>query len=490
MSLNIISNFAANAAHRNLATTEAQTTASLTKLSSGSRVVSAKDDAASLAIGSRLNAEVQALKQASVNAGQAVSMLQIADGAMARVNDILVRMKTLSVQAGSGQLSSTERSILDSEFQALTSEIDRIAQDTEFNGQTLVNGSTSTTTVLNGQAAGDRIFEAADGFAGIALDSDVGDAAISVSFNATDNVLTLTNLTTGVSEGVNIGGTAIALNEEQSVRFNQIGATITLHSAFDKTTDIAPTGAVTEANDGGTGSIDTATITLLNADVADAVETLSSLSASIDATTANSAGVSLGAFTANAVDLSTVGTKNLTLSDGTSDIEISFVVTEGYTDGADLTVDVDDLGTLVFGNTAASSTTDFSFKLGTGTSAQDNLDVSVSAVSVAALGLTGTSISGSDGSNADTASAAVSTAIDTLNTSRAGVGASQNRIDFASANLSTAIENAESARSALLDLDVANEISVFTSKQVLLQAGVSMLAQANQLPQNLLRLFN
>ena len=144
----------------------------------------------------------------------------------------------------------------------------------------------------------------------------------------------------------------------------------------------------------------------------------------------------------------------------------------------------------MFGNTAASSTTDFSFKLGTGTSAQDNLDVSVSAVSVAALGLTGTSISGSDGSNADTASAAVSTAIDTLNTSRAGVGASQNRIDFASANLSTAIENAESARSALLDLDVANEISVFTSKQVLLQAGVSMLAQANQLPQNLLRLFN
>ena len=76
MALNIISNFAANVATRNLARTDAQVTASLSKLSSGSRVVSAKDDAASLAIGSRLRAEVAGLKQASVNAGQASSLLQ------------------------------------------------------------------------------------------------------------------------------------------------------------------------------------------------------------------------------------------------------------------------------------------------------------------------------------------------------------------------------------------------------------------------------
>src|SRR3546814_365046 len=94
-----------------------------------------------LAIGSRLNAEVAALKQASVNAGQAVSMLQIADGAMSKVQDILVRMKTLAVQAGSGQLSGTERGMLDTEYQSLVSEIDRISSDTEFNGNQLVNGS-------------------------------------------------------------------------------------------------------------------------------------------------------------------------------------------------------------------------------------------------------------------------------------------------------------------------------------------------------------
>ncbi len=83
----------------------------------------------------------------------------------------------------------------------------------------------------------------------------------------------------------------------------------------------------------------------------------------------------------------------------------------------------------------------------------------------------------------------MSDAIDTLNQNRSDIGAAQNRLTFASNNLATAIENAEAARSTLLDLDVAQEISTFTSKQILVQAGVAMLAQANQLPQNLLRLF-
>ena len=146
MALNIISNFAANVAHRNLTASDAEATSSVAKLSAGKRVLAAKDDAASLAIGSRLSAEVAGLKQAGVNAGQASSMLQIADGAMDKVNDILTRMKTLSVQSGSGQLSDTERGMLDTEFQSLKSEIDRIAEDTEFNGTQLVAGEIAVTT--------------------------------------------------------------------------------------------------------------------------------------------------------------------------------------------------------------------------------------------------------------------------------------------------------------------------------------------------------
>ena len=126
--------------------------------------------------------------------------------------------------------------------------------------------------------------------------------------------------------------------------------------------------------------------------------------------------------------------------------------------------------------------------MGTGTSTTaDDISVTVSSISAANLGVSSTDLTSQ--SNADTASAAITTAINNVQTYRAEVGANQNRLEFASANIATAVENTEAARSALLDLDVAQEMANFTSKQILVQAGVSMLAQANQLPQNLLRLF-
>ena len=135
-----------------------------------------------------------------------------------------------------------------------------------------------------------------------------------------------------------------------------------------------------------------------------------------------------------------------------------------------------------------SNTTSFTFKVGTGTvAAEDDITISVGSVSLTALGLSTSSVDTS--TNADSASDAISTAVDTLSTARATIGASQNRLDFASANIAITLENTESARSNLMDLDIAGEMSTFVSKQILLQAGVSMLAQANQLPQNLLRLF-
>ena len=91
--------------------------------------------------------------------------------------------------------------------------------------------------------------------------------------------------------------------------------------------------------------------------------------------------------------------------------------------------------------------------------------------------------------SADLASVAVSNAIDNLQTYRATIGANQNRLQFAAANIATATENTEAARSQLLDLDVASEMSYFVSNQILIQAGVSMLAQANQMPNNLIKLF-
>ena len=139
------------------------------------------------------------------------------------------------------------------------------------------------------------------------------------------------------------------------------------------------------------------------------------------------------------------------------------------------------------GTVQGTGATSFTFKVGTGSvAAEDDLTFSIGSL-VAISDSLATNISTS--TNADTASAEVSTAINSLNTNRSSVGANQSRLDFAGANIATARENAEAARSKLLDLDVAAEMTQFTSSQVLMQAGVSMLAQANQLPQNLLRLF-
>lgn len=485
MPLNVISNYAANVAHRNLVKNDAAETNSLAKLSAGTRVVSARDDAASLAIGSRLNAEVQALQQASVNAGQAISMLQVADGAMARVSDILVRMKVLSVQASSGQLSNTERGMLNTEYQQLLSEIDRIAKVTTFNGNQLVNGASATSTILNGQTNANNLIQAADGFANIQFDPTVGNAAISVSYDSATNVLTLTNLTTGTSQGVNINSTAIGTGQTQPVRFDNLGISVTLNSAFDKAANIKPTGTAT-INNGG--SIDTTTIAVTGADAAAAVEALASKAISFDLTAAATAKASLGAFTANNIALNSVGTKNITLSDGTDTIDVKFTVTGVFSNGATLTVNADQLGSLAFGNSSLSSTTSFSFKVGTGTTVGvDTLTISINAIDGGSLSLANSDILTS--TNADGSQALVTAAIDRLNNARANVGAAQNRLDFAAANLSTAVENGEAARSNLLDLDVAQEMTTLTSRQILVQSGMAMLAQANQMPKDLLRLF-
>lgn len=154
MTLSILYNQGAATAHRQLDLTDKAATTSITRLSAGTRVVSARDDAASLAIGSRLNADVVAMRQAGVNAIQGTSLAQVADGATARIGDLLVRMKSLTIQAGSGQLTGTERAMLNTEFQLSKSEIDRIANDTQFNGADLLNNAGYVFTVRSLPANG------------------------------------------------------------------------------------------------------------------------------------------------------------------------------------------------------------------------------------------------------------------------------------------------------------------------------------------------
>lgn len=386
MPLNLISNFAANVAQRNLSMSDSAATSSLAKLSSGSRVVSAKDDAASLAVGSRLLAEVSGLKQASVNAGQAISMLQIADGAMAKVNDILVRMKSLAVQAGSGQLSGTERSMLDTEYQALRSEVDRIGNDTDFAGVLLVNGAIAVTT-------------------GSATAFAVGQGVQDITF---------------------VGDHSTASNA--TITYDNTNGAFSVSVVDGSATNIF-TGSISSDTNDGTSMTTGTVVTLTNTNTTNKID----------------------------VALNTAFSVNGSKATGTLGIS---------------------------GTTTAS----FNFKVGTGVSSTaDEISISINSVDTAALGIGTTAVTTE--ADADLASVAISNSIDNLQTYRATIGAGQNRLEFAAANIATATENTEAARSQLLDLDIASEMSNFVSKQILIQAGVAMLSQANQLPGNLLRLF-
>ncbi|WP_299397411.1 flagellin [Pelagibius sp.] len=154
----VTTNTAANSALRFLNFNSMQSGSSVSKLASGSRIVKASDDAAGLAVGTRLLADVTVLRQSAVNAAQGASVLQVADGGLARIADVLQRMKALAAQSLSGVPSNTERGFIDAEFQQLREEVTAIAQTTRFNGDSLLDGSgASPQNFFVGSEAGDNI---------------------------------------------------------------------------------------------------------------------------------------------------------------------------------------------------------------------------------------------------------------------------------------------------------------------------------------------
>lgn len=237
MAITFNTNLAALGAQRNIGIASNAASSSLSKLSSGSRVPQAKDDAAGLAIGSKLKSEVTGLTQASNNAAQAISLLQIADGALSTMGDILQRMKALAVQSSSGQLDDSSRALLQQEFGGLQSEIDRVASLTNFNGTTLLAGTASVSADINNLAGGTATTGKnliGQGVNSIRFGSSFDAGAVSLAYNANGNLLTMTNLVTGQSDTVDIGTTAISAGQTQTVNFNGLGATVVLNDTFNK----------------------------------------------------------------------------------------------------------------------------------------------------------------------------------------------------------------------------------------------------------------
>lgn len=576
MALNIISNYAANVAQRYLQRSDEAATRSVAKLSAGTRVLTARDDAAAMAVGTKLRSDVNGLAIAAVNVGQAASMVQIADGALGTVSDVLVRMKTLATQSNSGQLTSTERGMMQAEFGQLKLELDRTAASTTFNGTKLIAAnSPQTAAVLDVADNTDYLFNNADN--GI-VNLDVSKAAeghvFGLNYDAESLSFTLYNLSTGQAETIGASDRTIAADEPlEKVTFSKLGVSFEIDDNFDKTADLDYVNAgsnpelpnnglfrpinyiadADQANAPGDSDVNRLKISDYQfkalKDFDKMVETFDGVAITVNSVldNANGSKVAIGLKAIADGAMSGLTNGDFSAFDTAVGLDITIVNKDGQVVPLTLQTDdqgndlyphqnlnngdrvifvahndsfdndreeyfrveftIDDVGGLntvneddeeivaafgmdvnsLFAVNRVSGKNGFDFQIGATSSTNDRLRVDMDIVTTTSLGLENAGVRNTYESQQSLIS--LESAIASVATSRSMLGASANRLDFAAQNLSTMKENLEAARSNLLDLDVAAEMSFFTSQQILQQAGVSMLAQANQMPQNLLRLF-
>jgi flagellin len=204
MASSVNTNMYAINAQRNLSVSQSSLAVSLQRLSSGLRVNSAKDDAAGLAIAERMNAQVRGMNVAIRNANDAISLSQTAEGALSKVGDMLQRMRELSVQSANATNGASDRSNLDSEFQQLADEIDRVLANTKFNGIAIVGGGAGTMTFQVGADATDTI----------------NVTTTNLSTNASVTAVTGTNITSAAGATAAIGLIDTALTTVNGERAN------------------------------------------------------------------------------------------------------------------------------------------------------------------------------------------------------------------------------------------------------------------------------
>jgi len=469
---------------RNLNKSQEALQVSLQRLSSGTRINSAKDDAAGLAISERFTSQIRGLDQAVRNANDGISLSQTAEGALSESGNILQRIRELSVQSANATNSASDRQALQSEVSQLVSELDRIASATEFNGQKLLDGTFGTAIFQVGANANQTIQTTTanfrtNNFGNYRVEGAGASASNSARLNG--EVLTVTgslgtetlNIEAGssardvaetvASKSNNTGVTAFALTE-QLTTFDQAGAyVVNLKSDNAEATKVAFTISGTEGSDGLSGAIT-------------AFNDLSSKTGVTARVSDDGEGIILRNSTGNNISLSELsGNTNagtLTIGDATirsgaaaaeagGDAELSSVVVTGqvvFDSDKSFSV-VGDMGETIVNQTEAS-----------GLNSVANMDVS--------------SVAG-----ANLALATVDAALNTVSNQRAKFGAIQSRFGSTIANLSTNSENLSAARSRIRDTDFAKETAELTRNQILQQAGTAMLAQANVAPQNVLTLL-
>ncbi len=482
-------------AQRNLSTSSSSLATSIQRLSSGMRINSAKDDAAGLAISERFTTQIRGINQAARNANDGISLAQTAEGALGEVGNNLQRIRELAVQARSATNSASDRQALNAEVQLLKQEIQRVAEQTNFNGTSLLDGSFTNQAFQIGADQGQTINISQITNANVHMlgswTSASTDGSLTGAVPNTGNVAStgafgaFTPTTSTAAFTIDVGGINIVNVADAS------GVTETnLQAAID-----GKEAALTAAGISVSGDVATGDLTFTKSDG----QTLQvNMSTAAAATFGNSDKVK-GPHTAGGYSPT-----SFQLSGSKGSVTIDLDPAKNASDRATQMVNAVNAKTHATGVSAA--LVDGKLQL---TDKEGNVTVGLAGTTDApallketglAPGSSTTYAAGkatvgfadldiSSQANADNAILAMDAALQSVNSARADLGAIQNRFTSTIANLNTNSENLSAARSRIRDVDYAQETAELTRGQILQQAGTAMLAQANQVPQNVLRLL-
>jgi len=423
---NIAANIAANAINKN----DREMATAMERLSTGSRINSAKDDAAGLAIADRMSAQISGLEQASRNANDAISMLQTAEGATKEISNMLGRMRELAVQSANGTYSDNDRASLDLEFGALMDEITRIAEYTEWNGNKILAGNVLATTNPTAEASYTKTIQ---------LGASSGQA-MSISLNSWQPKVALdTDMTAASGTGANGADPATGSVQEVTFKLLANGDSYTLAGIT-----VVATGAVTAAEQE----------TYFTALVDGEVEASQAFSNATGTGTFTGFDTATGTGGDGKVNFTNTGQTNASKTIAVTTIAGTNSPTVAAPTGGSENPGAYGSGALFFG--AAGS--------------EKRINIT-------------------EATNSSQAIIELDRAINGAAAERAKYGAYMFRLQHASDNLSNVATNTAASRSQIADADYATETTELARTQIISQASTAMLAQANQVKQTVLALL-
>jgi flagellin len=516
----INTNIASLNSQRNLNTSQTQLATALQRLSSGLRINSAKDDAAGLGISERMTTQIRGLNQAARNASDGISLAQTGEGALAEIANNLQRVRELAVQAANATNSASDRAALDLEVQQRLAEIDRVAAQTSFNGQKLLDGSFGTATFQVGANVGETI---SIGLATSMRNTAIGKTAdyvngstaysTSLALGQQGTGVDITNALASGDLSITVGSnSAVAVGASSDNSSGAGNAGRTASSAYSKVKAIneasvpnltasADTTVVLDYTTLVSGAAaDTYTLSINGTNIYNAASQVTIAGADMAiAINANSAATGVTAtFSSGKLTLNASDGRNILVSQTATDADSSSTLigagltttSAGLNNTANdaLTAATVASGTAVantFGGTIRLTSTESITLSGNNETYIGYADASSMALGASALN----SVSVTAVANANVAITRVDAALTSVTNLRSTFGSIQNRFESVISSLQATAENLTASRSRIQDADFAQETANLTRAQILQQAGVAMLAQANALPQQVLTLI-